>query len=241
MLDLTGFRLMRRVAHGHGRSRWLACREHHRQRLRKRNMGAPLHSHFSNDMLRFQEDLLFSRTGQAFFSFASFLSFFSFSFSLFFIFYFLERDCLLCAICDTWLRTWKRYAQWTYEGWNLAALTYPMLTAYKHMKNVQNLLTFCSWAIRSHFRFACLASSWDSFNLVTANWSFPLVSFTHMHREKTLYKLKSVLLICLQSTIFKQWKNYTKTIELLLDEQNLLWNLWKHHHKKWWVSWEKTV
>ena len=33
---------------------------------------------------RFQEDHLFSRTWQAFFSFASFLSFFSFSFSLFF-------------------------------------------------------------------------------------------------------------------------------------------------------------
>ena len=36
MLDLTGFRLMRRVAHG--RSQSLACREHHRRRLRKRNM-----------------------------------------------------------------------------------------------------------------------------------------------------------------------------------------------------------
>ena len=60
------------------------CREHHRRRLRKRAMGAPLHLHFSNGTLRFQEDHLFSRTGQAFFSFASFLSFFSFSFSLFF-------------------------------------------------------------------------------------------------------------------------------------------------------------
>ena len=84
-------------------SRSLACREHHRRRLRKRNMGAPLHSHFSNDTLRFQEDHLFSRTGQAFFSFASFLSFFFLSLFRFFFFFFLERDCLLCAICDTWL------------------------------------------------------------------------------------------------------------------------------------------
>ena len=35
---------------------------------------------------RFQEDHLFSRTRQAFFSFASFLSFFSSSFSIFFFF-----------------------------------------------------------------------------------------------------------------------------------------------------------
>ena len=86
-----------------GRGRLLVVIEHHCRRLRKRNMGAPLHSHFSNDTLHFQEDHLFSRTGQAFSSFASFLSFVSFSFSLFF-FFFLERDCLLCAICDTWLR-----------------------------------------------------------------------------------------------------------------------------------------
>ena len=108
MVDLTGFRLMRRVAHG--RSRSLACREHHRRRLQKRNTGAPLHSHPSNDTLHFQEDHLFSRTGQAFFffCFVSFLFFFLF-FSLFFFFFFLilERDCLLCAICDTWLRAWN--------------------------------------------------------------------------------------------------------------------------------------
>ena len=106
---------MRRVAHS--RSRSLACREHHRRRLRKRNMGAPLHSHFSNDTLRFQEAHLFSRTGQAFFSFASFLSFFSF--------FFLERDCLLCAICDTWLRACssilnhrrKEESHWIFSGY----------------------------------------------------------------------------------------------------------------------------
>ena len=91
-----------------GRGRLLVVNhgEHHRRRLQKRNMGAPLHSHFSNDTLRFQEDHLFSRTWQAFF-FASFLSFFFFlifAFFFFFFFFFLERDCLLCAICDTWLR-----------------------------------------------------------------------------------------------------------------------------------------
>ena len=91
-----------------GRGRLLVVNhgEHHCRRLQKRNMGAPLHSHFSNDTLRFQEDHLFSRTGQAFFffCFVSFLFFFLFfAFSIFF----LERelrDCLLCAICDTWLR-----------------------------------------------------------------------------------------------------------------------------------------
>ena len=89
-----------------GRGRLLVVNhgKHHRRRLQKRNMGAPLHSHFSNDTLRFQEDHLFSRTGQAFF-FASFLSFFRSLFRfVFFCFFFLERDCLLCAICDTWLR-----------------------------------------------------------------------------------------------------------------------------------------
>ena len=59
-------------------------------------------SHFSNDTLRFQEDHLFSRTGLASFL-LRFFPFFSFSFSPFF---FLERDCLLCAICETWLRAW---------------------------------------------------------------------------------------------------------------------------------------
>ena len=48
-------------------------------------MGAPLHSHFSNDSLRFQEDHLFSRTGQAFFFLL--LRFFLFFF-LFFAFFF---------------------------------------------------------------------------------------------------------------------------------------------------------
>ena len=56
-------------------------------------------------MQRFQEDNLFARIGQAFFFFC-FISFlFSHSFRFFF---FLERDCLLCAICDTWLRACLR-------------------------------------------------------------------------------------------------------------------------------------
>ena len=60
-----------------GRGRFLVVNhgEHHRRRLQKRNMAAPLPSHFSNDTLRFQEDHLFSRTGQAFFL----LRFFPFS------------------------------------------------------------------------------------------------------------------------------------------------------------------
>ena len=68
-----------------GRGRLLVVNhgEHHRRRLQKRNMAAPLHSHFSNDTLGFQD--LFSRTGQAFF--ASFLSFFSFFFAFFFFFF----------------------------------------------------------------------------------------------------------------------------------------------------------
>ena len=72
----------------HGRSRSLACRERHRRRLR-RNMGAPLHSHFSSAMTRCVSggSFFFSRTGQAFYSFASFVSFFSL-FSLFFFFFF---------------------------------------------------------------------------------------------------------------------------------------------------------
>ena len=75
-----------RVAHG--RSRLLACGEHHRRRLQKGNMGAPLHSHFSNDKLRFQDDHLFSRTGQAFFSLLRFLPFFLSLFRFFFSFFF---------------------------------------------------------------------------------------------------------------------------------------------------------
>ena len=71
---------------GHGRLLVVKHGEPHRRRLQKRSMAVPLHSHFSNDTLRFQEDHRFSRTGQAFF--ASFLSFFSFSFFLFFFFFF---------------------------------------------------------------------------------------------------------------------------------------------------------
>ena len=65
-------------------------------------MGVSLHSHFSNDTLRFQEDHLFSRTGQAIFFFC-FVSFLSILYLFRFFFFFLERDCLLGAICDTWL------------------------------------------------------------------------------------------------------------------------------------------
>ena len=69
-----------------GRGRLLVVNhgEHHRRRLLKRNKAAPLHSHFSNDTLRFQEDHLFSRTGQAFFL----LRFFPFFLSLFRFFFF---------------------------------------------------------------------------------------------------------------------------------------------------------
>ena len=72
-----------------GRGRLLVVNhgEHHRWRLQKRNMAAPLHSHFSNDTLRFQEDHLFSRTGQAFFL----LRFFPFFLSLFRFFFFGTR------------------------------------------------------------------------------------------------------------------------------------------------------
>ena len=84
-----------------GRGRLLVVNdgEHHRRRLQKRNMAAPLHSHLSNDTLRFQ-DHLFSGTVQAFFCLLRFFPFFF----LFFAFFFLERNCLLCAICDTRLR-----------------------------------------------------------------------------------------------------------------------------------------
>ena len=52
-------------------------------------MGAPLHSHFSNDTLRFQDDHLFSRTLQAFFVL---LRFFPYYLSLyrFLVFFFLN-------------------------------------------------------------------------------------------------------------------------------------------------------
>ena len=74
-----------------GRGRLLVVNhgEHNRRRLQKRKMGAPLHSHFSNDTLRLQEDHLFSRTGQAFFCFVSFLFFFLFF--AFFLFFFGTR------------------------------------------------------------------------------------------------------------------------------------------------------
>ena len=84
---------MRRVAHGRSRSP-LACREHHRRRLRKRNMGAPLHSHFSNDVaFSGLEDHLFSRTGKAFFFLL--LRFFPFFLSLFRFFFFFFGTRLL--------------------------------------------------------------------------------------------------------------------------------------------------
>ena len=76
-----------RVAHG--RSRSLACREHHLRRLRKRNKVH--HCIRTSAMTR-------CINWAGLFSFALFLSFSSFSFLHFFV---LERDCLLCAICDT--------------------------------------------------------------------------------------------------------------------------------------------
>ena len=91
MLDLTGFRLMRKVAHG--RSRSLACRESRRtspSETPEAQHGRTIAFAFSNDTLRFQEDHLFHELGRPFF-FASFLSFFSFSFSLFFFFFFWTR------------------------------------------------------------------------------------------------------------------------------------------------------
>ena len=57
----------------------------------KRNTGAPLHSQFSNDTLRFQEDHLFSRTGQAFFLLLRFFPFFFLFFAFFFFFFFGTR------------------------------------------------------------------------------------------------------------------------------------------------------
>ena len=61
-------------------------------------------------MQPFQEDNLFSRTGLAFFLLLHFFPFFLFLFRVFF--FFLERDCLLCAICDTWLRAWSAGADY---------------------------------------------------------------------------------------------------------------------------------
>ena len=92
MFDLTGFRLMRRVAHG--RSRSLACHEHHRRRLRKRNKGH--HCIRTSAMTRcvFRRIIFFHELGRPFFfCFVSFLFFF-----LFFAFFFLEHDFAQFAI-----------------------------------------------------------------------------------------------------------------------------------------------
>ena len=94
----------------HARLRSLACREHHRRRLRKRNevhhcirtsaMTRCINSAFSG------ESSFFTNWADLF-SFAPFFLFLVFIFLFFFYYFFflLERDCLLCAICDTWLRT----------------------------------------------------------------------------------------------------------------------------------------
>ena len=108
MLDLTRFRLMRRVEHG--RSRSLACRESRRTSPSE----TPEAQHGRTIAIALQQWHVAFSGGSSFFTnwaglfFASFLSFFSFSFRsfFFFFFFFLERDCLLCAICDTWLRAW---------------------------------------------------------------------------------------------------------------------------------------
>ena len=47
----------------------------------------------------FEGTSMILRTGWLFFSFGFFVFRYRFFFS--------ERDCLLCAICDTWLRAWK--------------------------------------------------------------------------------------------------------------------------------------
>ena len=101
MLDLTRFRLMRRVAHG--RSRSLACR------VTVRWTSPAEMCHCTSAMTRcvFRRIIFFHKLGRPFFCFVSFL--FSFSFSLFFS---LERDCLLCAICDMWLRACSKRKFW---------------------------------------------------------------------------------------------------------------------------------
>ena len=86
------------VAHDYGR-------EHHRRRLRKRKKVR--HSMRTAAITRcwlhwrFPEDHpWFCGLGWPFFLLVSFFFFFSFDFA----FFFLERDCLLCAICHTWRR-----------------------------------------------------------------------------------------------------------------------------------------
>ena len=101
MLHLTGFRLMRRVAHG--RSRSLACRESRRtspSETLEAQQGCTIAFALQ------QWHVAFSGGSSLFTNWAGLflLRFFPFFLSLFRFFFFLERDCLLCAICDTWLR-----------------------------------------------------------------------------------------------------------------------------------------
>ena len=84
-LDLTGFRLMWRVAHGRSRRLLVVnITVGDSGSATRYTIAFALQQWHVALIQHFQEDHLFSRTGQAFFSFASFLSFFSFSFSLFF-------------------------------------------------------------------------------------------------------------------------------------------------------------
>ena len=87
------------------------CREYRRRRLRKRkkvrhSMRTAAITRCGLDW-RFPEDHpWFCGLGWLFFLLVSFVfCFFPFRFPPFF--FFLERDCLLCAICDTWLRAWE--------------------------------------------------------------------------------------------------------------------------------------
>ena len=100
----------------HNRSRSLACREHHRRRLQK---GNEVHHCIRTSAMTRCKNSAFSG-GSSFFTNWAGLFFFCFLSCLFllclfrFLFYLLERDCLLCAIRDTWLRACTWMLCWAY-------------------------------------------------------------------------------------------------------------------------------
>ena len=90
-LTLTGSQTLCVRDSAHGRSLAIVVNITCRTTSRKRNMGAPLHSHFSNDTVAFSGGSSFSTNWAGLFSFASFLSFFFFLFFSFFFFFFGTR------------------------------------------------------------------------------------------------------------------------------------------------------
>ena len=103
---------------------------------------------------------------------------FSLSISLFFLFFFLEHDCLLCAICDMWLRVCRNARQ--------RAISVSEKEAYKGVetrKLENNSRSHCGWHRFNGGR--CLTKTFLFTNIVPSQKSMEKPAVIHFVLEYT--------------------------------------------------------